>query len=284
MVTEKRGMFLVLVVLLSSLFSLSVFSVSVQGAGCILHPNNPEMYCVDNSGAQQEACADDPNCRAVPQACDVLSDCEYVECGTSEGCQFPVLRGLCLEPLTPEESEVRCFQGCCVIPPSSSSSEPICEYGPDYYQCQQLAVNYLGAGAVGDFFSSDQVTCLNQCGVELAKSTLIVTVKNVLGEPLSANLGLSASGGSTSSGSTNSLGQSTFSNLNAGIYEAQVSSSGYIDQTFSVSLSPGSSVERVITLLQPGIPGKVSGKVFYTEAGSSLPLGNAKVTISSTTS
>src|SRR3989344_4011969 len=165
MESKKRGLIFVLLVVF--LFRLSVSTIA---AGCILHPNNVDLYCVENVGADQQACASDSRCVTSPQSCSVLPDCDLVSCGTTEGCSLEY-RGLCDQVLTAEDEAAWCFPGCCKITKADGSQ--LCEFGTDFFQCQQLAKSIVGPGAADPgFFPSDQGTCLNQCEVTLQQASL----------------------------------------------------------------------------------------------------------------
>ena len=268
MESKKRGLIFVLLVVF-----LSTLSVSTLAAGCILHPNNADMYCVENAGADQQACAGDARCVTSPQSCSVLPDCDLVSCGTTEGCSLEY-RGLCDQVLTAEDEAAWCFPGCCMI--TKSDGSPLCEFGTDFFQCRQLSTSILGPSAAEPrFFPSDQATCLNQCGVSLQQASLTVIVLDEEFQPLSATIVMN-----DIVRNTDSSGKYTFTPLEAGVYQATASSPDFVEQKFSVSLAPGEAAERTIYLQKPGLPGKISGHVFFSQAGEVSPLPGATITIS----
>ncbi len=271
--SKKRGLIFVLLGLFL-IFSLGLISSSAQAVGCILHPTNEELYCVENTGELEQACAADPNCRTNPVACDYLEQCRLVTCGTSEGCKFPYYAGLCPTVVPEEDVPTKCFPGCCQV--DIPGREQLCEYVPDYYQCKQIAVNFLGqSGLPNNFFHTTQEVCLNQCGVELATAKVTINVVDSNGQGIN---GAVLTLGETTT-NADSSGTSILSGLLAGIYSLRIEAAGFETQTLSLSLSPGDDIFREITLIAPGLPGQIQGKVSFSEAGILSILPDAEIVV-----
>ena len=198
---------------------------------------------------------------------------DLVNCGTAEGCSFTTQTDCDAQggtAVTSEEEETLCSPGCCQIFPTN-----FCEYGVEGIRCQKLAERDLGSSVRSSEYQYTPVTSQEQClrdvcelG-EVASAQLIVIVKDQNNALLpNAEVVLLQAGEVKAQARSDSEGKAFFTEIKAGLYSLSIGSEGLQTATFSLSLTPGDTLTREVILRPPG-KGTIAGTVYCSEGETS---------------
>jgi len=262
MVVQKRGTFLVVLVLFLLVFA---YSISAETVGCYIYPKGSEdLYCVQGvlDVEAQADCDDNSDCNMdqhfVPGSdCSEFLQCEEITCNVD--CQLHS-RGYCEQLGGSEVPAVQyalwCSQGCCKV------ADKFCQFNLNKFQCEDKAKK-LGFSTYDVFDNSLGMTTAqcNQlyCGVEVAKAGLSGTVKDQSGQVLeSADVSLEGTGIKFT---TPSAGTYSFPTLNPGTYLVKVTALNYLPTSLTISLLPGQQLTKEIVLVKQEGVGTVKGEV-----------------------
>jgi hypothetical protein len=279
MIDKKRGIVLIVLVLLSLIFSASMFSAQdeVDPNGCYMYSGAPEgVYCQEMSRSTAEAdCEADQDCDLgefndyffLRQECSAFPECEEIIC--NDECVERTL-GKCQQlggqEVLDSEYDLWCTPGCCKIPSLSGSIEEDAYCGMLLqFQCEEQARNLIGGTPdVFDNVNMDLVSCNElYCGVEVEKSSIKGTIKDSDDQSLGGVTVILE--GTEKTTTTNSNGEYSFNQLSPGNYFVKASKEGYDSKSNSFSISAGEEKVVNFTLTTSVGVAKVYGKVLDNE-------------------
>ncbi len=263
MMLKKRGLFLVVLVLLLAVYSS--FFVLAETAGCYVYPKGSEdFYCVPGvldteAGAD---CSQHPDCDlnqyfVAGSSCAEFSECQEITC--SVDCQLHA-RGVCNQlggkEVPTDQFSYWCSPGCC-------KADTFCSFNLNKYQCEKEATNRgipLSNMVYDNSLGMNTAKC-NQlyCGVQITKGSLTGTVKNQDGAAL-PNIEVSLQG-TTQKTTTDTSGAYSFLSLNPGTYLVKATVSGYVSSSFELVLQSGQQAVKNIILTKSSGAGILQGTV-----------------------
>jgi len=266
MMLKKRGLFLVVIVLLLAVYSS--FSALAETTGCYVYPQGSEdLYCIPGIlDTEAEAdCSQHGDCDISTyfkpgSTCAEFSECQEVTC--SVDCQLHA-QGVCTQlggtEVPHDQFSYWCSPGCCKV-------DTFCSFGLNLYQCQKEATN-RGVPASNMIYDNSlgmSTAQCNQlyCGVQITKGSLTGTVKNQEGSAL-VNVEISLQGTNQKT-STDTQGAYSFSSLSPGTYLVKTTASGYIPSSFELVLQSGQAAVKNIILAKSSGVGVLQGKVKST--------------------
>ena len=257
MIGKKRGLVLVVLVLLLAIYSSSVLA---DTSGCYVYPQGSEdLYCVPgvlDSEAQAD-CSQHGDCNAnfnqyfkPGSTCTEFSECQEVTCNVD--CQFHA-RGICAKmggtEVSADQFSYLCSPGCCKLP-DVGATKGFCSFGLNKYQCDQKATQQgvpLAEAVYDNSLNMSTAKC-NQlyCGIQVAKGSLSGTVKNQTGSIL-PGVEVSLSGTSQKT-TTDAKGAYSFTALNPGTYLVKAIILGYTSFSFQLTLQSGQQAVKEVVL------------------------------------
>src|SRR3989344_574379 len=177
MVTEKRGQFLLVLVV----FLLVLLVYSVDAAGCYTYQGNDEsLYCqsgVEREDAQRDCdlfadCdlsqyfTEGSDCSEIPETCEQIR-CN-VDCNTHarEWCKQLGLNDQFREGQEVTDFNLQCTLGCCKV---DSGSFLTCNFGLTQYQCDLRAAR-AGVDLASRIFINTPGMNAQQCQVDVCQA------------------------------------------------------------------------------------------------------------------
>jgi len=266
---KKRGI-LVIVLTLLVLFS---YLASADISGCYLYSQSEDLYCVPDilDTEAQADCDTYPNCNMaedfIPNSdCSEFEVCDEVMCNVD--CEFHSL-GVCEESggIAIADSGIEyntwCDVGCCKI--TDGPTTKFCSYNVKKFDCEQKAevLKVFDQSEISfnnDLFMTPESCNKEVCDIVLEKGSLVLTVVDELGEPVTeAKIILKGTG---NEGFTDLvLGKLTFPSMTPGTYSIEVSKVKHSTESVVLTLSSGETLEQTITLTKLTGIAKVSGSV-----------------------
>ena len=227
---KKRGI-LVIVLTLLVLFS---YLASADISGCYLYSQSEDLYCVPDilDTEAQADCDTYPNCNMaedfIPNSdCSEFEVCDEVMCNVD--CEFHSL-GVCEESggIALADSGIEyntwCDVGCCKI--TDGPTTKFCSYNVKKFDCEQKAevLKVFDQSEISfnnDLFMTPESCNKEVCDIVLEKGSLVLTVVDELGEPVTeAKIILKGTG---NEGFTDLvLGKLTFPSMTPGTYSIEV--------------------------------------------------------------
>src|SRR3989344_2994270 len=263
MMLKKRGLFLVVLVLLLAVYAS--FSVLAETSGCYVYPQGSEdLYCIPGIlDAEAEAdCSQHGDCDLTQHfvagsTCAEFSECQEVSC--SVDCQLHA-RGVCTQlggtEVPSDQFSYWCSPGCCKI-------DTFCSFNLNRYQCEKEATNrgVPISNLVYDNSVGMSTAQCNQlyCGVQITKGSLTGTVKDQEGSAL-ANVEVSLPG-TTQKTTTDTDGAYSFPSLNPGTYLVKAAQAGYVSSSFELILQSGQQAVKNIILTKSSGAGTLQGTI-----------------------
>ena len=263
MILKKRGLFLVVLVLLLAVYS-SLF-VLAETTGCYLYPQGSEdLYCIPNIlDTEAEAdCSQHGDCDLSQyfvggSNCAEFSECQEVTC--SVDCQLHA-RGICAQlsgtEVPADQFSYWCSPGCCKV-------DTFCSFNLNKYQCEREATNRgvpLSSLIYDNSLGMSTAKC-NQlyCGVQITTGSLTGSVKSQDNLAL-ANVEVSLQG-TTQKTQTAADGVYSFPTLNPGSYLVKANVAGYLPASFELILLSGEQAVKNIILTKASGVGVVKGVI-----------------------
>ncbi len=263
---KKRGMFFVVLAVFLLVFGFS-FSAWGETAGCCVFPKADEdLYCVKGilDTTAQLDCKDYPECNFneyfIPNSdCSKIPECAEITCTVD--CQTHA-KGKCTqlggEKVPEDQYPEWCDPGCCKIIGTS-----FCEFNLNFYECADRAKKlgiFDSQSVIFDNVKMSEEKCiLSYCPVEIKKASLSGYLLDEKGAVLEG-VKVFFEGRDIPPQITGSSGQYKFS-LNPGQYLIKAILEGYVSSSLSLSLSPGQTLEKNLTLLKAEGNAVVKGEV-----------------------
>jgi len=263
MMLKKRGLFLVVLVLILTVYAST--SVLADTSGCYVYPKASEdLYCVPGildteAGADCSQHGDcDLNTFFKPgSSCAEFSECKEITC--SVDCQLHS-RGVCTQlggvEVPADQFSNWCSPGCCKV-------DTFCSFNLNRYQCEKEANNRgipLSNLVYDNSLGMSTAKC-NQlyCGVQVTKGSLSGKVTNQDSAGL-ANAEVSLQGTAQKT-VTDANGAYSFPALNPGTYLVKTTASGYASSSFELVLQSGQQAVKNIVLIKSSGVGGLQGTV-----------------------
>ena len=260
---KKRGLFLVVLVLLLALYSS--ISVLAETAGCYVYPQGSEdLYCVPGvlDTEAEPDCSQHGDCDinqyfVAGSTCAEFSECQEVTC--SIDCQLHT-RGVCTQlggtEVPQDQFSYWCSPGCCKV-------DTFCSFNLNKYQCEKEATNRgipWSEVVYNNELGMSTAKC-NQlyCGVQISKGSLTGKVTNQDSAAL-ANVEVSLQGTNQKT-VTDANGVYSFPALNPGTYLVKATTVGYTSSSFELSLQSSQQLVKNIVLLKSSGAGTLQGTV-----------------------
>jgi hypothetical protein len=292
MISKKRGIILIAIVLFSLVLSINVsLAEEINTRGCYFYPESAEgVYCTEMSqNAAQTDCEEYDDCEInnyfrPGKECSEsnLPECKEVLCSVDCDDGLRTL-GKCEqdggEEVLDEEYDLWCTPGCCkvIIP----EQQPYCNTLIKF-QCEKIAREQTGGSpdVFDQFYGDNLELCINEvCQSEIERSVIYGIVKDKEDQPISgAKVFLRTRDQQTT---TNSAGDYTFEELGPGNYRLEVSKEGYESDYVNIYLSAGKEEEVNFILNSYEGIAKVYGTV---KDENDQPLQEAKISWSGPTS
>src|SRR3989344_2307579 len=262
MVTEKRGQFLLVLVV----FLLVFLVYSVDAAGCYTYQGNDEsLYC--QSGVEREDAKRDcdlfadcdlsqyftegSDCSEIPETCEQIR-CN-VDCNTHarEWCRQLGLNDQFREGQEVTDFNLQCALGCCKV---DSGSFLTCNFGLTQYQCDLRAAR-AGVDLASRIFINTPGMNAQQCQVDVCQAPVnLIPVSGKVtetdGSLISAVVTLIVDGTPISATYDSSSGNYFFSGLNPGTHRIRVTAPGYTPQTITLSILSGQAQVTLDIILE----------------------------------